>query len=335
MNGTPIAGSAGTQADGTPKFCHTITPAAPPAPAAVPCTKINRGGDHDLDLEEGAALGGGRRAAFLSTSGSFTLSGGSSVTSMPEFSSICGHSDVLGSETERTNLLYEIEGKLKTAVHKTFHKQGDVIRKQGDVIQVKASFLPSLPSQKATTHDCNPSTDSSFPLSNLWSKVTLTDQQLEGQGKEEVEFSHLGQSNEIDMDNNLYDFGAAMSHEHSMLRDIDSDLGDGTSSGTRGGNINRFELDLGEDSDLGGPEKQILGSSNANGMGRGSTVSCQDETVDSESGNIKSYGLNVGIVFGTTKKTYLNYMAVIKVTRCTTTASCAFDEQSDHLCDFC
>jgi len=52
-----------------------------------------------------------------------------------------------------------------------------------------------------------------------------------GVNKEEVEFSHLGQSNDKDnnMDNDLYDLGAAMSHEHSVLRDIDSDLGDATS----------------------------------------------------------------------------------------------------------
>ena len=63
------------------------------------------------------------------------------------------------------------------------------------------------------------------------SAVTLTPPPQGGVSKEEVEFSHLGQSDEKDnnMDNKLYDLGAAMSHEASMLRDIDSDLGDATS----------------------------------------------------------------------------------------------------------
>jgi len=63
------------------------------------------------------------------------------------------------------------------------------------------------------------------------SAVTLTPPPPPGSAKEEVEFSHLGQSDEKDnnMDNKLYDLGAAMSHEASMLRDIDSDLGDATS----------------------------------------------------------------------------------------------------------
>ena len=62
-----------------------------------------------------------------------------------------------------------------------------------------------------------------------------------GGNEEEVEFSHLWQSNDKDnnMDNDLYDLGAAMSHEHSVLRDIDSDLGDATSG--RRGNDNEGE----------------------------------------------------------------------------------------------
>jgi len=54
--------------------------------------------------------------------------------------------------------------------------------------------------------------------------VTLTPPPPPPSGKEEVEFSHLGQSDEKDnnMDNELYDLGAAMAHEDSMLMDSDS-----------------------------------------------------------------------------------------------------------------
>ena len=59
------------------------------------------------------------------------------------------------------------------------------------------------------------------------SAVTLTPPPPPPSGKEEVEFSHLGQSDEKDnnMDNKLYDLGAAMAHEASMVMSITSDCG--------------------------------------------------------------------------------------------------------------